>query len=36
MDPDHPLNMVAGEFVASYVNFYNKKIHENIEQFYRT
>lgn len=31
MDPEHPLNMVAKEFVESYVNYYNVKIHENIE-----
>lgn len=36
MDPEHPLNMVATEFVESYVDFYNEKIHQNIEQFYKT
>lgn len=36
MDEEHPLNMLASQFVSSYVQYYNKKIHENIDVFYQT
>ena len=36
VNPEHPLNMVATEFVESYVDYYNRKIHQNIDEFYKT
>lgn len=36
MDRDHPLNMLAAEFVRSYVAYYNEKIEKNLQEFYQT